>query len=623
MESAQMEQSLHPGNESDRDEVHNQSIVVPVNLIATTDGFEKKDHSWFVTSQIPTDLSIQVEDITFYVHKYPLAARCGYLSPIELQQPNPNLGCDLKLENFPGGSEAFETVLKFCYGLPIGLNPHNVAALRCASEFLEMTEDLEDGNLISKTEAFFTFVVLSSWMDSIIVLNSCQNLSPWAENLQIVRRCCDSISWKASQENSATGENIGEDEWWFEDVATVRIDHFTRIIVALKAKGMNPEIIGSCIMRYAEKWLPSMDLGKEGIRRHGCWQSGLHWSITSGSSQEGAIGKSKEYRMIIENLVSVLPPQKEAVTCKFLLWMLKMALVFSTSQALISELEKRVGMVLEKANVNDLLIPTYTVGDQGKPGNMTNDHAIHDTDVVQRILEYFLLYEQQQQQQQENPGTLTVSKLLDNYLAEIAKDPNLSITKFQVLAESLPGNARTCHDGLYRAIDIYLKTHTSLSDHDRRRLCKIMNSEKLSLDACTHAAQNDRLPLRTVIQVLFSEQIKMRAIIRGKDKTASDDTQDEGGNWLCSKNEVNSLRAELESVKAKMTELQTDYFELQQEYGKLGTKQRSLSTWKFGWSKIKKPSLFHRKTDEEETVEGQNASHSDHKTKFRRRMSIS
>lgn len=78
---------------------------------------------------------------------------------------------------------------------------------------------------------------------------------------------------------------------------------------------------------------------------------------------------------------------------------------------------------------------------------------MHNIDVVQRILEYFLMHEQQQQQKS---GKL-ISKILDSYLAEVARDPNLQITKFQVLAETLPENARTCHDGIYRAIDTYLK----------------------------------------------------------------------------------------------------------------------------------------------------------------------
>ncbi|KAL0378549.1 UNVERIFIED_CONTAM: BTB/POZ domain-containing protein DOT3 [Sesamum radiatum] len=353
----------------------NQSTVVPAKFIAT---FEKKEHSWFALSQIPTDLSIQVEDITFYVHK------CGYFGRTELQPPKSNLSYDHKIDNFPGGAETFEIILKFCYGLPISLTANNVAVLRCAAEFLEMTEALEDGNLISKAEAFFTFVVLSSWRDSITVLRSCETLSPWAENLQIVRRCCDSIAWKISHETSTIGEIINGEKWWFNDMATLRIDYFTRIVTALKAKGVIPEIIGSCIMQYGEIWLPITESGREGM----------------GSNNNAT---------------------------------------------LVSELEKRVGMVLDTADVSDLLIPNYAAGDQGKLVNSSEEH-MYNIDVVQRILEYFLLYEQKQQQQQ--PGPLTI------------------ITKFQVLAQSLPENARTCDDGLYRAIDIYLKAHPSLTDHE-------------------------------------------------------------------------------------------------------------------------------------------------------------
>ena len=82
---------------------------------------------------------------------------------------------------------------------------------------------------------------------------------------------------------------------------------------------------------------------------------------------------------------------------------------------------------------------------------------MHNIDVVQRILEYFLMHEHEHEQQQQQKSRKMVSKLLDNYLAEVAKDPNLSVTKFQALAEALPVKARTCHDGIYRAIDTYLK----------------------------------------------------------------------------------------------------------------------------------------------------------------------
>ena len=52
---------------------------------------------------------------------------------------------------------------------------------------------------------------------------------------------------------------------------------------------------------------------------------------------------------------------------------------------------------------------------------------------------------------------LMVAKLIDEYLAEIAKDPNLPLPEFVNLAELVSSISRPAHDGLYRAIDTYLK----------------------------------------------------------------------------------------------------------------------------------------------------------------------
>nr|AAV59398.1 unknown protein [Oryza sativa Japonica Group] len=38
-----------------------------------------------------------------------------------------------------------------------------------------------------------------------------------------------------------------------------------------------------------------------------------------------------------------------------------------------------------------------------------------------------------------------------------------------------------------------------------------MDCQKLSREACAHAAQNDRLPVQTVVQVLYHEQRRLRA----------------------------------------------------------------------------------------------------------------
>lgn len=61
-----------------------------------------------------------------------------------------------------------------------------------------------------------------------------------------------------------------------------------------------------------------------------------------------------------------------------------------------------------------------------------------------------------------NTSKVKVAKLMDSYLAEVARDANLALAKFQSLAESLPDFSRATDDGLYRAIDTYLKVFLNL-----------------------------------------------------------------------------------------------------------------------------------------------------------------
>ncbi|XP_068643185.1 BTB/POZ domain-containing protein DOT3 [Aristolochia californica] len=583
--------------------VYDRQIMIPRKDSIFAERFEKKDRSWFVSSQIPTDITVQIQDITFSFHKFPLQSRSGYMSRMNLHSPRSNYDYDVKMDNFPGGTETFELVLKFCYGISIDLTSTNVAPLRCAAEFLEMTEDLEEGNLISKTEAFITFAVVTSWRNSISVLKSCEPLSPWAENLQIIRRCSDSIGWKVSRDTHLTEEEDASDEqWWFDDVSTLKINYFVRIMKTIGAKGMADSIIGACIAYYAIKWLPGYDGDCEGQSPHVRLRNELQLSISSGWKQESRGGQNKEERMIIESLVSLLPPHREAVSCGFLLWLLKMAIVYSAAAALLTELEMRVGMVLEDATLDDLMIPNFPVADGWtSPDSAMKGCTMHNVDTVQRIVEYFLMHEQKYQQlpQQQTSAKIKVGKLLDGYLAEIATDPNLSPVKFQALADVLPGNARTYDDGLYRALDTYLKNHPSLTDHERRRLCRVMDNDKLSLDACFHAAQNERLPVRTVVQVLFTEQVKMKETMQ-RDAISKKDFSDQEGIWSATKQEVQNLKEEVEKMKDKVSELQQDYSFLHQEYDKLAKSSKNTTVWVPVWKKIRNSALFRRRRDEEE-----------------------
>lgn len=53
-----------------------------------------------------------------------------------------------------------------------------------------------------------------------------------------------------------------------------------------------------------------------------------------------------------------------------------------------------------------------------------------------------------------------------------------------------------------------MQEHPGISKSEKKRLCRLMDCRKLSVDACAHAVQNERLPLRVIVQVLFFEQVK-------------------------------------------------------------------------------------------------------------------
>ena len=83
----------------------------------------------------------------------------------------------------------------FIYGSTTLIDPFNVAVLRCAAEFLEMTEEYCISNLCERFDLFLNQVVLQSWDDTLIVLQKCQMLLPWSEELLIVSRCIESLAF--------------------------------------------------------------------------------------------------------------------------------------------------------------------------------------------------------------------------------------------------------------------------------------------------------------------------------------------------------------------------------------------------------------------------------------------
>ena len=355
-----------------------------------------------------------------------------------------------------------------------------------------MTEDVEKGNLIYKLEVFFNSCILHGWKDTIVTLQTTKAMALWSEDLAVTSRCIEAIASKVLSHPSKVSlshshsRRVRDDVscngtesmrhkstskgWWAEDLAELRIDLYWRTIIAIKSGGKTPSnLIGDALKIYASRWLPNIT--KSGHVKK---------EAESDSGSDSASEITSKHRLLLESIVSLLPAEKGAVSCSFLLKLLKASNILNASSSSKTELARRVGLQLEEATVNDLLIPSLSY---------TND-MLYDVDLMMTILEQFmsqrqspptspprsrLAFERRRSRSAENidfefqenrrsssashSSKLKVAKLVDRYLQEVARDVNLPLSKFIALAETIPDFARHDHDDLYRAIDTYLKVN--------------------------------------------------------------------------------------------------------------------------------------------------------------------
>lgn len=143
-----------------------------------------------------------------------------------------------------------------------------------------------------------------------------------------------------------------------------------------------------------------------------------------------------------------------------------------------------------------------------------------------------------------------------------------------------------------------MQSHPWLVESDREQLCRVMDCQKLSLEACTHAAQNERLPLRVIVQVLFFEQLQLRTSIAGcflvSDNLDGSRNLRSGlmgtneGGWATAVRENQVLKVGMDSMRMRVSELEKECTNMRQEIEKLGKVKGSSSAWesvskKFGF----------------------------------------
>lgn len=584
-----------------------------LKLGSRADVFRKQGQEWYCTTGLPSDVTVVVGEQSFHLHKFPLLLKSGLLEcRIREKIETGEDSCVIDLSDIPGGAKAFELAARFCYGVKFEMTSSNVVHLRCAADYLEMTEEIAEGNLIAQTESFLTQTVLKSWKDSIKALHTCDNVIDIAEKLQVVKRCIDSVATKSCTDPDLFGWPVvqyggpmqspggsflwngistgarprnSSSDWWYDDVSCLSLPLYKKVISAMEYRGINQDIIVGSLNHYAKRRLPGLNRRKSISDVSSCLSM---TTLTAMPSEE-------EQKYLLEEIDRLLPFQRGVTSCKLLFGLLRTSIFLKASSSCVSNLERRIGLQLDKATLEDILIP-----------NMSESvETLYDVDCIHRILDHFLTMDQEtggaspglgdDGQILASPSLMPVTmvaKLIDGYLAEVAPDVNLKLQKFRSLAAAIPDYARPIDDGLYRAVDIYLKAHPHLPESEKEELCRVMDCQKLSLEACTHAAQNERLPLRVIVQVLFFEQLQLRSSIaeclmisenlEGGSRQLGlpiSAEQHRGVGWPLATRENQALREGMDGMKQRVAELEKECSTMREEIERLGRSRNASKSW--------------------------------------------
>ncbi|KAK3006124.1 hypothetical protein RJ639_015503 [Escallonia herrerae] len=313
----------------------------------------------------------------------PMVSRSAYIDRLVFQRSGGQTSLNIWLGNLPGGCKCFELVVKFCYGKRVELTAVNIAPLYCAAHFLEMSDDLQPGNLICRTETYLSFLILSSWKDTFRILRSCESISSWAKELQILKRCSEAIAWRScmgpnaiksskkevqclnflAEKGHNTNEEKVSDNWWFKDVSFLRIDHFVEVIASIKRNGTS-----------------------------GFLESDLNTSI-------------------LPKNISYLESQlKKSVSFNFLLHLFKVDLILKVDAEILNKLERRIAFMLEGCRAQDLPVKNYGHGS-----------TVYDVDIVVKAVEAYVSFLSDNFSSKRH----AVGRLVDEYLMLAARNENL------------------------------------------------------------------------------------------------------------------------------------------------------------------------------------------------------
>lgn len=461
------------------------------------------------------------------------------------------------LKNIPAHPRTFELVARFCHGFELQMSCENVLPLACLAFYLGMTENHSQNNLLRKALTFFEQKILPSWNETIKAFLTTEDIMQQAVDTGLVDECIESLVGKAVNDPYLLGEpivnfvndDLSEDDefhhrpsarrklfipdWQSEDLTILPLSLYKLTIHSMNQHAVPPRYVVASLLKYAKKWVFCSAKGDE----------------------KNSVCKTNRQREVIEAVETLMPHQKGLLPCTILFEMLWCAIHLEANAGCRNGLELRIGKQLDQATASDLLIPS-----QGYAKEMR-----HDIECVKRIAKHFY-----RDYSSNMEGLIAVAKLIEGFLFEVASDRDLEISAFVSLVEmstaASTGTDRSS-DGIYRAIDIYLDKHSFLTESEREEVCRGLDYHRMSAEACEHAAKNQRLPLRIVVQVLFLVQLQLRDAITkemqaSETKLMQNDVENDERELLLSKGIVKS---EMEKMSNKVVELEKECHMMRKE----------------------------------------------------------
>ncbi|XP_059458230.1 BTB/POZ domain-containing protein At5g17580-like [Corylus avellana] len=512
---------------------------------------------WLSKSTSPLHVHLLVGDVPFTLDRELLAARSAKIAA--LIRVNSQEDLSHSLGDIPPEPKTFELVARFCYGLEVHMSSKNVVPLICFAHYLMMTENHSRNNLLSKALAFFEKRVLPSWNETIKALRTMENIFQEAVNFGLVDACSESIIDKALVDPSLLGEPIKDDENVYrpnarrrlfdpegqpDDLTMLPLQLYEPIMLEMSKRGAPSMYVAASLCTYARKWVFPMSKGSEKMS----------------TNERNSSGE------VIEAVEMLLSHERGLLPCNLLFDMLQSAIILGANPHCIYGFEARIGKQLEEATAKDLLIPCQ-----------------FDTECVRRILKIFY----GNYTSSDISGLITVAELLEDFLAMAASEKDLKLEAFVSLGEISSAaslGAQRSSDGIYRAVDIYLDQHRYLTESEREEVCRVLECQKMSLEACEHAAKNERLPLRVVVQVLFAGKLQLNDTIT-KDSDDRLGKEEAAGNEDVAKVDCGGqqVRSEMKNMCSKVMGLERECHMMRKEIGSgssRNVKKEKVSMWR-------------------------------------------